>query len=61
MTALINAAELAKILKVSARTLARWRDEGTGPKWIKLGTAEKSPVRYNINDVEAWLLCQEVK
>lgn len=32
-------------------TLRRWRAEGTGPDYVKVGGA----VRYRWTDVEAWL------
>jgi predicted site-specific integrase-resolvase len=49
--ALLTEAELADELKVSPRTLQRWRLEGRGPRWIRVG---KAP-RYKWGDVQAWL------
>ena len=43
--------ELGSILDVRIKTLQRWRLQGTGPKYKKLGGA----VRYDISDVEAWI------
>jgi excisionase family DNA binding protein len=43
--------ELARMLKVSPRTLRAWRVEGTGPRWLKIGRG----VRYRRRDVEQWL------
>lgn len=48
---LLTAAELARELKVSRRTLARWRSQGTGPPFVRAG---RSP-RYRWADVQAWL------
>jgi excisionase family DNA binding protein len=42
---------LAEELQVSVRTLERWRQEGTGPAFIRVG---RSP-RYRRSDVDAWL------
>lgn len=43
--------ELAKYLGVAKSTLLLYRSEGTGPDYIKIGRL----VRYNIENVEAWL------
>jgi excisionase family DNA binding protein len=48
---MLTAAELARELKVSRRTLARWRSEGSGPPFVRVG---RSP-RYRWADVQAWL------
>jgi hypothetical protein len=34
--------------------------EGIGPRWIKLGNAQSSAVRYELKDVEAWEKGEEV-
>lgn len=52
---LLTATEVAKILQVSVDTLARWRTQGRGPQFIKLGTARSSPVRYRHSVVQAFL------
>lgn len=41
---LLRPTEAAKALGVHPQSLANWRAEGRGPKWVKLGTA----VRYSI-------------
>lgn len=39
----------------SLATLARWRCEGVGPKFLKPGgNAKQARVRYKLSDVEAW-------
>lgn len=52
MTDLLCAKNLAKELHVSTSTLARWRNEGTGPQYMKAGRR----VLYALTDVNAWLL-----
>jgi excisionase family DNA binding protein len=52
---MLTAAELAAELKVSRRTLARWRSEGSGPRWTRVG---RSP-RYKWSDVTDWLRRRE--
>ncbi|MCC2031800.1 helix-turn-helix domain-containing protein [Microbacterium sp. BWT-G7] len=44
---------LAAILDVTPKTLERWRDAKTGPKWLKLPGS--SLIRYTRADVLAWL------
>jgi excisionase family DNA binding protein len=46
----LTEAELAALLKVSPRTLQRWRVEGNGPKFRRHGRR----VRYSRSDVIAW-------
>lgn len=44
----------AAFLGVAVSTLARWRVEGRGPRWSKLG----SSVRYDVADLHAWVDAQ---
>jgi excisionase family DNA binding protein len=48
---LLTQQQLADELQVSLRTLERWRQEGTGPAFIRVG---RSP-RYRRSDIDAWL------
>ena len=48
---LLTEEELSAELKVSPRTLQRWRRQGRGPRWIRVG---KAP-RYRWSDVQRWL------
>jgi excisionase family DNA binding protein len=43
--------ETAQRTKVAKQTLARWRSEGKGPAFVKLGRK----VAYRAEDVAAWL------
>jgi len=43
--------QLAKRLQVDERTVRRWRIEGGGPPFLKLGGS----IRYRNADVEAWI------
>ena len=46
----LNQCQLSKRLGIAVRTLERWRWQGVGPKFIKIG----GRVRYRIEDVEAY-------
>jgi excisionase family DNA binding protein len=48
---LLTQQQLADELQVSMRTLERWRQEGTGPSFVRVG---RSP-RYRRSDINAWL------
>ena len=48
---LLTPPEAADLINVKTNTLAIWRVEGKGPRFIKLGHA----VRYNEADVLAWI------
>ena len=46
----LNQVELATRLKISPRTLERWRWTGEGPAFLKIG----GRVIYRLEDVEAY-------
>jgi excisionase family DNA binding protein len=48
---LLTQQQLADELEVSVRTLERWRQQGTGPAFIRVG---RSP-RYRRADLDPWL------
>lgn len=48
----LNTTEAALILKISALTLKKWRREGKGPRFSRLG---RNTVRYMKQDVMAWV------
>ncbi|MFZ4808095.1 MAG: helix-turn-helix transcriptional regulator [Hyphomicrobiaceae bacterium] len=47
---------VAAIASNSTITLARWRRDGTGPRFMKIGRR----IFYRRSDVEAWLAAQVV-
>jgi predicted DNA-binding transcriptional regulator AlpA len=49
---LISEKQLQDILGVGFQTLKRWRQAGTGPRYIALGTRR---LAYRPSDVKAWL------
>jgi excisionase family DNA binding protein len=48
---LLTEQQAAKYMAVSVAALRKWRVQGRGPTFHKLGTL----VRYRIDDIEAWL------
>ena len=48
--------EAAEYLRVSERTLIRWRVLRVGPPWAKAGHS----VRYRRTDLDAWLTSRTV-
>lgn len=53
--ALITTRDLAaRLYPASPRTIDRWRTEGRGPRYLKVGRR----VYYRLRDVEAWLDAQ---
>lgn len=51
MYTLLTEQELAKRLSVSLASVRRWRINGRGPLFVKVGAL----VRYRPEDVDAWL------
>jgi excisionase family DNA binding protein len=47
--------EVAGFVRTSERTLRRWRAEGVGPPFVKLGRV----IRYRRSALEAWLRAKE--
>lgn len=48
---LLTPNELAAKWRISVKTLANWRTQKKGPKYIKLGGARNQRVFYRFNDV----------
>lgn len=51
MPELLTSKEVARMLRVSESTLSRWRDSGTGPRFLTLGGI----IRYTHEDVARYL------
>lgn len=52
---LIPSRRLPLYIGISAQTLARWRHEGKGPKYCKVGRK----VLYTTLSIREWLIAQE--
>ena len=48
---LVTERDASELLGVSVRTLQKWRLQGNGPQFVKLGHA----VRYDVKDLEAYI------
>jgi helix-turn-helix protein len=47
--------QAARYLHASPRTLERWRVDGDGPPYFKLGPGLRAKVLYRLSDLDAWL------
>jgi predicted DNA-binding transcriptional regulator AlpA len=47
--------EFCELYQVPARTVVRWRKEGGGPAFVRLGPRH---IRYRLADTEAWALAR---
>lgn len=54
MDDLLTPQSVAQRYNMTPESLANWRREGKGPKWIKLGTTKRPRVMYRMQDVLAW-------
>lgn len=54
---LLRPADMAARIGVPVGTLANWRCDGRGPRYLKVGRH----VRYRVEDLEAWLDRQVVR
>ena len=57
--ALLTSPQAATWLNVKPQTLRKWRCQGKGPRFVRLGTGRQSPAAYRLADLEAWLGEQE--
>lgn len=53
---LLDTIEAARVLHVAPRTLIRWRNERTGPPWVRVG----KQIRYRRRSLTKWLDEMEV-
>ncbi len=52
---LLTTVEAAAYLRLSPRTLERFRVEGTGPKFLKAGAGKRARVLYEPGELHKWL------
>jgi len=51
----ITAMDAAEALHINIKTLARYRVEGVGPRYFKLGRGRGARVLYRLSDLVAWV------
>jgi hypothetical protein len=51
----LSTAEAARRLNRQPYTLRRWRHEGKGPRFVKLGPSQQSAVFYFEDELEAFI------
>ena len=54
MPELLNTTEAAQRLRLNLQTLNRWRRQGTGPAYLRVG----KKVMYQADQITAWLIAQ---
>lgn len=52
---LLTTVEAAAFLRLSPRTLERFRVEGSGPKFLKAGAGKRARVLYDPQELRTWL------
>jgi predicted DNA-binding transcriptional regulator AlpA len=52
---LISSKRTAAMLGIKLQTLRRWRYEGKGPEYIRMGAKIGSRVAYRVDAVESWI------
>lgn len=52
---LLTRDDVARMLGLSAHTLACWRSAGRGPAIVKFGAGRSAAVRYRRRDIEQWI------
>lgn len=53
----LTTAEVAAMLRVTPRTLKRWRKEEVGPSYVRVETR----IFYEVSDIEEYLAARKVK
>lgn len=51
---MLSTEELAERWGMNGNTLRKWRMADFGPPYLKFGDAQTSPVRYRLEDIEAF-------
>lgn len=49
---MLKSREAARMIGISPRTLAKWRQKGVGPQCVRLGY---NLVVYRLSDIDAWI------
>ncbi len=52
---LVRSTEAARLLGITAQTLAKWRMAGRGPRFIRLSPTPQGRCGYRLSDIREWL------
>ncbi len=52
---LLSSSEVADLLGLKPQTLRKWRLQGDGPRYIRLGHGKRGRVVYRLSDLRVWL------
>ncbi len=52
---LLTSPQAAERLGLKPQTLRKWRCQGAGPRFVRLGTGPRARACYRLADLEAWL------
>lgn len=52
----LTESETARLLNLSVSGLRKWRRNGSGPRYVRLGRL----IRYRVADIQVWLDCHAV-
>ena len=58
---ILNSEQAAELLGVSDYTIRKWRREGTGPAWFRIGVGPSSDVRYRRAAIYEWIEAREAQ
>ena len=51
----VSSPKAAAIISVKPAVLRKWRMEGKGPRYIRLGKGKKARVIYSVDEINRWL------
>jgi len=52
---LLTTSDVADEFGIAAQTLANWRWQGIGPRFVKTSPGRGGRVKYRRSDIDAWL------
>jgi hypothetical protein len=52
---LLDSGDVARLLKVTIRTVHGWRQTGEGPAYVKVGKGPNALIRYRRKDVTSYI------
>jgi predicted DNA-binding transcriptional regulator AlpA len=50
----LTTGEASDLTGIAVQTFKKWRYQGGGPRYLKLGTDPNAAIRYRLRDIEAW-------